>query len=489
MTRRKKTVLILLSIFPGLPLLLVAAALAIRGCDEPPPADEDLKVQRLVIPDDQNAFTYLQRAATRLKLPSPDAPLARQAQDSKNEADEPRNERQLYDEIVRGECWDGPFVERVLKDNADALALWEQGMDAPHFQTFEVKAWADQLQIPHVYPYLSIANLLRVRALAAAKRGDYEAAFQDCMKLVQFGHRIEGDKGCLLEWLVGVTVKGAGKGLMRDLLPESTLPPARLRHYVSELAKYPADAQGLADAFRNEYAVQVETLQGIKSGKYDPSSLLLATGAGPACGPGPLDSLGWNLLRMTSFRPQETRRTCAEVARSRIESASKPVKDMAPEDQVLRDFRPAREVLSGNFLGRILCRPFLLVSGGVLKQKCCANVELAATRILLALKAYKLEKGKLPATLAELAPEYLDSVPLDDYDGKPMRYNAAKKVGYSVGKNLKDDGGSGTRAEYVAVKRKEAEAAGDKWTDEDQKDAEQQFNEWDQPDACYEIKF
>jgi hypothetical protein len=227
----------------------------------------------------------------------------------------------------------------------------------------------------------------------------------------------------------------------------------------------------------------------MKSGKYDPSSLMLVTGAGPARGPGPLDSLGWNVLRVTSFRPHETRRTCAEVARSRIESVSKPFKDMAPEDPALRDFRPAREALSGNLVGRMFCSVLLPAYGGVLKQKCCANVQLAATRILLALKAHKLEKGKLPATLAELVPEYLDSVPLDDYDGQPMRYNAAKKVVYSVGKDLKDDGGSTTRAEYVAGKRKEAEAAGEKWTDELQKDAEQEFNEWDQPDACFEIKF
>ena len=486
MTRRKKTVLILLSIFPGLPLLLIAAALAIRGCDEPPPYDEDLKVKRLEIPDDQNALTLFLEAVEKVDIPKRDTPLASQANQQTKEGEGPQDERELFNEIADGRCWDGPFVERVLKDNAEALGLWEQGLAAPHFQAIEVKTLADQ--IPQVFDYVNFGNLVSVRARAAAKREDYEAAFQDCMKLVRFGHRIEGDKGCLLEWLVGVTVKSTGDGLMRDLLPEGTLPPARLRHYASEVAKYPADA-GLADAFRNEYAVQVETLEGIKSGKYDPSSLMLVTGAGPARGPGPLDSLGWNVLRVTSFRPHETRRTCAEAARSRIESVSKPFKDMAPEDPALPDFRPAREALSGNLVGRMFCTMLLLTSGNVLQQKCRANVDLAATRILLALKAYKLEKGKLPATLAELVPDYLDSVPLDDYDGQPMRYNAAKKVVYSVGKDLKDDGGSTTRAEYVAGKRKEAEAAGEKWTDEDQKGTEAEFDEWSQPDVCFEIRF
>jgi len=484
MTRRRR-ILLIVSLLAGVPLLTIIALLVIVSWDEPPPADEDLKVQRLQIPDDQNAVTVFLQAARKLDMPSRGVALASPSQGEAKEGEGPQDERELFNEIQDGKRWDGPFVERVLKDNAEALALWEQGLASPHFQAIEVKAWADQ--IPHVFQYLSFGNLVSVRARAAAKRGDYEAAFQDCMKLVRFGHRIEGAKGGLVEWLVGMTIKGQGEGLMRDLLPESTLPPARLRHYASELAKYPADA-GLADAFRNEYAGQVEILEGMKSGKYDPSKVIV-TSPGPSAPRSALDALFWNALRVTSFRPQETRRTCAEVARARIESVSKPFKDMVPEDHTIRDFPWAREAFSGNLLGRACCKMLLPATYGAVEQKCRANTYVAATRILLAIKAYKLEKGKLPATLAELVPEYLDSVPLDDYDGQPMRYNAAKKVVYSVGKDLKDDGGSTTRAEYVAGKRKEAEAAGEKWTDEDQKGTEAEFDEWSQPDVCFEIKF
>jgi hypothetical protein len=486
MTRRKKTVLILLSIFPGLPLLLIAAALAIRGCDEPPPADEDLKVKRLQIPDDQNAFTYLQQAAKKLKLPKPDAPLARQAQDGKNEAEGPQNEQELFYEIAAGRRWDGPFVERVLKSNAEALALWEQGMAAPHFQTLEVKTWKEELT--HGWSYLPIGNLAMLRARAAAKRGDHEAAFAEGLKLVRFGWRIEGDKGCLIEYLVGIAVHGMGHGLMREMLSGCNLPPARLRHYAAELAKCPADAQGLADAFRNDYEVQWEFVEGLVSDKYTPASV-----TGPSSPSvrelNPRVEIPWGTMRAAVFNPQATRRVFAETARSRIANVSKAFREMTPEDPTLSEFSLLRDVFSGNTLGRSICRILLPASHGALEQKCRANVDLAATRILLALKAYKLEKAKLPATLAELVPEYLDNVPLDDYDGQPMRYNAAKKVVYSVGKNLTDDGGIGTRADHVAAKRKEAEAAGAKLTDGEQKYAEEEFNEWDQPDACFEIKF
>jgi hypothetical protein len=289
-----------------------------------------------------------------------------------------------------------------------------------------------------------------------------------------------------MEYLVGTTVHGMGNGLMRDMLSGCNLPPAKLRHYATELAKYPPDARGLADAFRNEYAFQAEGIEEMRSGSaFSPRVPTLRSF--PASGfP---DAPAVYILRVISFRPHSTRRTCAQVARARIQDVSKPFKAMTPENTVAPQSNAATDFLSGNLLGGIFCRYITLSLSNVLEQKCSENVAQAATRILLAMKAYKLEKGKLPATLAELVPEYLDSVPLDDYDGQPMRYNATKKVVYSVGKDLKDDGGSTTRAEYVAGKRKEAEAAGEKWTDEDQKGTEAEFDEWSQPDVCFEIKF
>jgi len=60
----------------------------------------------------------------------------------------------------------------------------------------------------------------------------------------------------------------------------------------------------------------------------------------------------------------------------------------------------------------------------------------------LALKGYKSEAGELLQSLSELVPEYIDAVPRDPFDGKPMRYSAEKKIVYSIGEDLKDSGGS-----------------------------------------------
>ena len=85
----------------------------------------------------------------------------------------------------------------------------------------------------------------------------------------------------------------------------------------------------------------------------------------------------------------------------------------------------------------------ILIPGffGALNLKCRTQTDGAATRAIVALKAFKMKTGRLPKTLDELVPEHLAAVPLDDFDGKPLRYLPEKKILYSVGKELKDVGG------------------------------------------------
>jgi len=69
---------------------------------------------------------------------------------------------------------------------------------------------------------------------------------------------------------------------------------------------------------------------------------------------------------------------------------------------------------------------------------------LRAARVGLAAQRYRLAAGTLPDTLAELVPTYLDAVPKDPFDGNELRYErrAAGFVVYSIGEDLRDDGGA-----------------------------------------------
>jgi hypothetical protein len=62
----------------------------------------------------------------------------------------------------------------------------------------------------------------------------------------------------------------------------------------------------------------------------------------------------------------------------------------------------------------------------------------------IALKRYELRHHQLPATLEELTPDLLQTVPIDSMDGEPLHYRLNADgtfLLYSVGENGKDDGG------------------------------------------------
>lgn len=71
----------------------------------------------------------------------------------------------------------------------------------------------------------------------------------------------------------------------------------------------------------------------------------------------------------------------------------------------------------------------------------------------LALRAYRADHGTWPQSLNELAPEYVDAVPLDPYSRRPFIYRIDESnfVLYSVGHGGEDDGGQFTNMQTYGI--------------------------------------
>ncbi len=82
----------------------------------------------------------------------------------------------------------------------------------------------------------------------------------------------------------------------------------------------------------------------------------------------------------------------------------------------------------------------------------------AAATVALAIERFRADHGMIPAALVNLVPVYLNAIPVDPYDGAPMRLrlDADGYTVYSVGLNAKDDGGSlaGSLDEGLRVARR-----------------------------------
>ena len=64
-------------------------------------------------------------------------------------------------------------------------------------------------------------------------------------------------------------------------------------------------------------------------------------------------------------------------------------------------------------------------------------VQMDCAKTVLAIKRYELQHRSLPETLEALVPQFLDVVPIDPFDGKPIRFQCKDNqvMVYSVGKN------------------------------------------------------
>lgn len=69
----------------------------------------------------------------------------------------------------------------------------------------------------------------------------------------------------------------------------------------------------------------------------------------------------------------------------------------------------------------------------------------------VAVRHYEVVEGVRPSSLQDLVPRYLEAVPMDGYDGEPLRYDAAKGWIYSVGKDLVDNGGDAEPGQFQSA--------------------------------------
>jgi hypothetical protein len=69
---------------------------------------------------------------------------------------------------------------------------------------------------------------------------------------------------------------------------------------------------------------------------------------------------------------------------------------------------------------------------------------LRATQTALAVERYRLTEDRLPQSLENLVPTYMEVVPTDPFDGQTLKYRTLETgfVVYSVGYDLTDEGGA-----------------------------------------------
>ena len=126
-----------------------------------------------------------------------------------------------------------------------------------------------------------------------------------------------------------------------------------------------------------------------------------------------------------------------------VELSKLPMHEAVPEvkkvDQAVSSLSWARAAATKEFL-ELQGKTFVIYAMDIGRVR--------TARAALAVERYRLAHGKMPNALDVMAPGFIDEVPIDPFDGKPLRYRTLEEgfVIYSVAEDGVDNGGGAANA-------------------------------------------
>jgi len=413
MKRIVKRLLIRFGVLAGLLVIAAVVILIVYSIDEDPPNDADLRITRVNVPDDENAFTWFVKAAEKVKCDEADAELL----DAFAEA--------LYGPYVGtlpqpdGQ-WDGQEGERILSANSEALDLIEKGLTYAKCEAPVVEHCDSDL--PWLRPLSSARRTMALQSITAARSGKAREALSIALDGIRLGRLIEQSRGHVLTYLCGRNSRQLGSTCIMRIVMSCDLHDDALAECERALAAMEPRKESVADALRREYMLTAALIEDKKTGE------LSRRVTGQAV---PLPSC---LLRVNA-----TKRLFAELRRQTIASLDGIPRNqrLLDEERTLHMYKTTggySSLIGPNTEGKAFFRSFSAMDVVVPQAFRTVCFIHGATRLIIALKRYELHHGSLPGDLNALVPEFIDAIPLDSYSGKPLLYDAKAKAIYSVGK-------------------------------------------------------
>ena len=437
MRRVVKRILKWAGIVLGVLLLVLIAVAIIYSVDEAPPNDADLRIARLNVPDEENAFTYFRRAAEKLSWPEERKDeLTSFIEGKAKYADEP-NESDAS--AQQAEPWDAKLVDDLLAKNDEVFGLMNKGLACSKMEWPKVESFG--ASEPYMLPLRDIGHAKALRSISLMKAGKPREAIDEALSTIKLGHMVGQSGGHLLVSVIGGTTGIDGYQCLNRILGKVECDDKLLRNLDRALETMKPDKRAMTKALKCEYALVAQMIDEKKNGELSRRE----TGKRRPT-PGFL------------LRPNATKRVIAQSYRQQIENLSRMPSDyIVTEVEKMRLYYrtprgTVRLCLEPNFVGKVIS--VMLGRPGdqlqtLLREQLARH---STTRLMIALKRCKMKTGSLPDTLDALVPDYVDKVPDDPFDGKPMRYDPKEKIIYSVGDDLKDDGGDSEKDEVYRIR-------------------------------------
>jgi hypothetical protein len=268
------------------------------------------------------------------------------------------------------------------------------------------------------------ANVAAVRIHSDFKAGQEHEAFARTMDLIRLANRMQSGNGPILDYLVGSAIKQTALTALRQLTVETRLSSDELSALATNLPTVSLNSSAFTNALKAEYQAQKQFAFDLREGKI----------------PGQADIPLARIALLPVYNVRKTQIRLAEHTRKLLPAIQLPYSAARLFGTNTRT-TTAKIMLSGNIIGENMYALAAPVGYSTVRRKSSEHLQIEVTATFLALKAYQLKQGRLPAELSELVPQFLPAMPVDDFDGQPLRYDRDRKILYSVSTDCQDDGG------------------------------------------------
>jgi len=302
-------------------------------------------------------------------------------------------------------------IEQALGEVRPALDYVREGTRAPSCQM----PWANDEQSAISFESLrQLARFLAADGKLAERSGDFARAIDDYLAIVKFGTDYAKGEPVIYS-LLGNSIVGIGTQKVRAWALQGTPSPQALHSIMETIGQINRQRLPLAETLRYELQYSKE--------QFD-TTMFRGIHAG------------------TSRRIQQSYFDAAFG--DLIQDADKPLWESETK-AIIRKWSIENKsmwlVAINRPIPRILVALLLPVTDSIHSRTSRTDLEFEATGVVCALKSYEFSHGAAPDQLTDLIPDFLPSVPIDPFDGKPLRYRREGKewVLWSVGSDMKDD--------------------------------------------------
>lgn len=292
----------------------------------------------------------------------------------------------------------------------------------------------------HYVPVRQSARLLALEVLLRSDNRDETAASSVIASLALA--RSLKDEPLLISQLVRIACQSVAVSSLEGVLSRTQVSSNQLVNLSQALA----DAEDLSLMTRGyvgDRCIQNDAFEQLASGKITPADAFGFLDQTPLwAGPAFLLYRASGLLEIDHI-------TLVTVVNEVVEASK-----LAPPDE-LKTMKSLENSIRGLPFNTVISH-MVLPGLPSISLKCARSAAtLRTARLAIAVERFRLARGELSGSLAELLPAYLNAVPQDPFDGQPLRYKKLEKgyLVYSIGEDGNDDGGDEKKDITFTVER------------------------------------